>query len=113
MLEALLVVLIILWFLGYVHIGGITVPDIVLFNINGRPITLWELLILAVVSWVISILPSPFRQIAGVMLVLWILSTLGIIAFANLSSILVIAIIAGVIIYIIGGSGYRHHDVVE
>jgi len=102
MLAILLVVLIILFFLGYIHIGNLTIPDITLFSLNGRPITLWNILILLVISWALSILPSPLREIAGVLLVLWILSVLGIIAVAGFSQIIVIAIIVGIILALLG-----------
>jgi hypothetical protein len=99
MLAALLLILIVLWFLGYIHIEGLTIPDIVLFSINGHPITLWSILILLVVSWAISILPTPFRQIVAVLLVIWILAVLGILAISGiaLANILVIAMIIGII----------------
>jgi hypothetical protein len=99
MIGALILVLIVLWFLGYVRVGGLTIPDVVLFSINGQPITLWSILILIIVSWAISILPTPFREIAGVLLILWILSVLGILAIAGiaLANFLVIAIIVGLI----------------
>ncbi len=97
MLGLIIVILIILWVFGYVNIIGF-IPDLVLFNINGQPITLWNLLILAVVSWAISILPSPIREIAAVLLLLWILSVLGILAFGGLSSLLVVAIIVGLVL---------------
>ncbi|MDO8503867.1 MAG: hypothetical protein Q7S60_04240 [bacterium] len=102
MLGALLVVLIILWFLGYLKVDGLTIPDFVLFSINGRPITLWNVLTLVVIAAVIGVLPSPFREIAGVLLILLALSTLGILAFSGLSSMLVIAIIAGLVLYLLG-----------
>lgn len=99
MIAALIVILAVLWFFGYVHIGGINLPDFVLFTINGHEVTLWNLLILIVVTTAIGILPGPFRIVAGVLLVLWILSVLGIISIAGigLSSILVFAIIVGLI----------------
>ena len=102
MLEALLVILIILWFAGYLRVGAFPIPDLSLFNINGQPITLWSILILLVISSVIGVLPSPFREIAGVLFILWILSVLGILAFGGLSSMLVIAIIMGLILYLVG-----------
>ncbi len=97
MLGLIIIILIILWIFGYVNIIGF-IPDLVLFNINGQPITLWSILILAVVSWAISILPSPIREIAAVLLLLWVLSILGILAFGGLSSLLVVAIIVGLIL---------------
>lgn len=99
MITALILVLIVLWFLGYVRLDGLTIPDIVLFSINGQPITLWSVLILIIVAWAIGILPSPFREIAGVLLILWVLSVLGILAIGGLAlaNILVVAIIVGLI----------------
>jgi|SRR5258708_6561512 len=101
MLITIVIILIILWFLGYAPLQGITIPNVDLFSINNHPITLYNLLILFVVAWAIGILPSPFRQIASILLLLWVLSILGIIAFAGLSSILVIAIILGLIFSIV------------
>lgn len=103
MIAALVIILIILWFFGYVHISAFPVPDLQLFVINGQPITLWNILILLVIAGIIGILPSPFREIGGVLLILWILSVLGILAITGLSSILVLAIIIGLVVYLLGG----------
>jgi hypothetical protein len=102
MIALLLVVLIVLWFLGYIHIDGLTIPDFTLFTINGHTITFINLLTFLVISVIVGVLPSPFRQIAGVALLLWVLSVLGILAFAGLSSLIVIAIILGLIAYVLG-----------
>lgn len=102
MLEALLVILIILWLGGYLRIDGLSIPDLQLFTLNNQPITLWNILILLVLCALIGALPSPFRQIAGVLLILWILSILGILALGGLSSMLVIAIIVGLVLYLFG-----------
>lgn len=103
MIGIVLVVLIALWFLGYIRIQGLPpIPDIQLFVINGRPITLWDLLILLVIGWAIGVLPSPLRQIAGVLLLLWILATLGILSIAGLPSIIVIAVIIGLVLALLG-----------
>jgi hypothetical protein len=97
MVPFLILVLIVLWILGYVNISGL--PDVTLFMINGQPITLWNILILAVVGWAIGILPTPFREISGVLLVLWVLSVLGILSIAGvaLASMFILAIIIGLI----------------
>lgn len=93
MLVAIIFILIILWFLGYVPISGISLPNFVLFSINNRSVTLWEVLILIVVGWAISILPKPLQAVASVLLILWVLSVLGILAIAGLSNVMVLLII--------------------
>jgi len=100
MLTAIVIILIILWFLGYAPISGINIPDISLFTINNHTVTLWELLILMVIGWAIGILPRPFQTIASILLVLWVLSVLGIVAIAGLPNIIVLVIILGLIISI-------------
>lgn len=104
MLIAILLILIVLWFFGYMPLGNISVPNTVLFSINNHPITLWNVLILLAVGWALSILPSPFREIASVLLLLWVLSVIGILAIAGLSNILIIAIILGFAFYVFSGS---------
>ena len=103
MLAFLLVLLVILWFLGYVQISTFAIPDTTLFAINGHPITLWNLLIFLVIAAIVGVLPGPFRAVAGVFLVLWVLAVLGILAFTGLSNILVVAVIVGLLAYLIGG----------
>lgn len=103
MILLIVIILIILWLLGYAPISGFNIPDITLFAINGYPITLWNILTLAVIGWAISILTSPFREIASVILILWILSVIGILAISGLPSILVITIIIGLVAFLLKG----------
>ncbi len=97
MLIAIVIILIVLWLLGYAPVTGISIPNIVLFTINNHPVTLWEILILAVIAWAIGILPRPFQSVASILLLLWVLSVLGILAIAGLSNIIVLVIIVGLI----------------
>jgi hypothetical protein len=97
MVIAIVIILAILWFIGYIPISGISIPNLVLFTVNNHPITLWNILILLVVAWAIGILPRPFQAVASVLLLLWILSVLGILAIAGLSSIIVLVIIVALI----------------
>ncbi|HUD05120.1 MAG TPA: hypothetical protein VMR59_03980 [Patescibacteria group bacterium] len=97
MIIAIVIILAILWFLGYIPVSGISIPNLVLFTINNHPITLWNILILLVVGWAIGILPRPFQAVASVLLLLWILSVLGIFAITGLSSIIVLVIIVALI----------------
>ncbi len=101
MIEVLLLLLIVLWLTGNIHISGFTIPHMILFRINGQPITLVNLLIFILILWAIGILPSPFREIAGVLFVLWLLALFGFIAIAGLSNLLVIAIIVGIVVAIL------------
>lgn len=102
MITAILLVLVLFWLLGY---GPFAILHLVLFKFNGLNINLWDILIFLVFIWLVGALPSPFRQIAIVFILIWILSLLGIIAVAGLSNILVIAVIVGVLLYIISGGG--------
>jgi hypothetical protein len=110
MIITILAILIILWFLGYTPIGGINIPNVTLISINNHAITLWNVLILLAILWGISILPRPFREIASVLLLLWVLSVIGILAIAGLSNILVIAIIVGFAIYIFQGALTKNNN---
>jgi hypothetical protein len=100
MLVALVIILIILWLLGYAPISTVFVPNPVLLSINNHAVTLWELLILIAISWAIGILPRPLQIVATILLVLWVLSVLGILAIAGLANIIVLVIIFGLIISI-------------
>jgi hypothetical protein len=102
MLITVLVLLVVLWLLGYIHIPTLTIPDISLFAVNGHVVTLVETLIFFVIVLAVGILPTPLRQIGYAIVVLWVLSTLGIIAIAGLSAILVLAIIVGLIAALLG-----------
>ncbi|MDP3758703.1 MAG: hypothetical protein Q8Q86_03215, partial [Candidatus Daviesbacteria bacterium] len=72
----------------------------VLFGINNHAVTLWEILILAVIGWAIGILPRPLQAVATALLLLWVLATLGIFAIAGLPNIIVLVIIVGLILSI-------------
>ena len=98
MAGIIILILILLYFFGYIQIPGLIIPNPLLFSFSGHGITLVNLLIFLVILWAIGILPSPLRQIAMVLVVLWLLSILGIIAIAGLSHIFVIAIVIGLLI---------------
>lgn len=103
MIGLILGILGVLWVLGYVRFQGMPdIPDYPLFLINGYPVRFWELLILVVIGFAITVIPSPFKQIAGVLLLIWILSTIGILAIPGLASIIVLAIIGGLVLMLLG-----------
>ena len=98
MIGFLFIVLLVLYFLGYIQIPGLTIPNPFLFTINGHPISLVTLLIFLAILWAIGVLPSPLRQIAMVLVLLWILSTLGILAVAGLSNLIIVVILVGLVV---------------
>ena len=100
MLITIIIILTVLWILGYSPLSGVSIPNIGLFPINNHMVTLWEVLILMVITWAISILPRSFQTIASILLFLCILSVLGIFAFAGLPNIIVIIIIAALVLSI-------------
>ena len=102
MLITLLVLLVVLWIFGYIHIPNFTLPDLGLFSINGHVVTLLEVLIFFVIVSAVGVLPSPLRQIGFAIALLWVLSTLGVIAVAGLASLLVIAIAVGLVAALLG-----------
>ena len=103
MLALIIILLIVLWYLGYIQITALPFLNNVLFVVNAHAITVWEILVLLVIAWAVGVLPSPLRQIAGVLLILWILATLGFIAVAGFASIVIIAIIVGLIFFFLEG----------
>lgn len=103
MTIAVLIFLILLWVLGYINIPYISINNIVLFDLLGKAITLYDILIFALMVWLIDLLPWPFRGLAGVVLALWLLAFFGIIAIAGLSQIIVLALIVGLIAYLLSG----------
>jgi hypothetical protein len=100
MIQAVLVLIIVFWLLGLVQIPYI---HTVLFRLVGHAVTLQDLLLFFLIMWALGILPSPFREIGIILFLLWILSTLGIIAIAGFSHLLILAIIIGIVIAIFRG----------
>jgi len=105
MLGFVLFLLIVLSFFGYIKIPQFPFLNLVLFHLNGRPVTVHNLLTFFVIMWLIGILPSPFRQIAMAILVIWILSVVGVLAIAGLSQIILFALVLGLVVYLFGGLG--------
>ena len=104
MIFGLLVILLLLWVLGFLSIPAI--PDLFLFTINGHTISMWNVLTFLVLLLVVIVLPSPFREISLVLFILWILATLGVIGFIGFPSLILIAVIAGIIIHLFRRRSY-------
>ena len=59
MLIGLVIILIILWYFGYISVGNVNVPNISLFTINGQTFTLWNLFILLVIGAIVGVTSQP------------------------------------------------------
>ena len=105
MIGFLLLVLVVLYFLGYVHLPALPISDIVLFNLFGRAISLYDVLIFLVIIYLVDLLPNPFRDIAAVLLVLYLLSFFSIVTIFGFTNVIVLVIIFGLIYYFLTG----HH----
>lgn len=102
MLTLILILLVFFWLTGYISAPWLFFPSIVLFYINGRPVTLWNTFIIIILLWAISILPQPLKNIVSIMLIFWILSLLGIIIFTGFSNLILTILILGLILHLIG-----------
>lgn len=100
MLALVLAIIIVLWFLGIVQINSFTIPHIKLFTLNGHTITLVNMLIFFAILWLIELLPSPFRQIAFVLMIFYALSVLGFIVIAGFSNVIIVALVIGAVLSI-------------
>ena len=99
MITLILLILILLWLFGYSPFQLFPLPNLVLFH-GARDITLWDLLVFGVILWLIGLLPRPFREVAIVALILWVVSSLGLIAISGFSNILILVLIVALIVYI-------------
>ncbi len=102
MLVILLLVLVILWFLNYLGLPSIPL-GLIIFTFLGVSITLYQLLIFLIILAFVGLLPSPLRQIAVFLLLLWLLTIFGLITVINLSDLVVFAVIFGIVYYLIAG----------
>lgn len=96
MIEAILIVLVLLWLLGFVNIpllNAVIIGNLTLFNI----------LIIALIAYLIfSIAPGILRAILGIALLIYILAALGIIAVGGLTNIVVLAVVVALVLYVFG-----------
>ena len=102
MLIALLLVLVILWALGFLRIGDLDFLRVPAITIDGRVVTLLDILVALTVIFVIAALPGPLGIAAGILLILWLLSVLGLIAIEGvpLSTLIILVIILALLFHI-------------
>jgi len=90
MLQTILVIFILLWLLGFIHISFFAIP---LFG----AFTLQNLLYLVIILFLISLLPGIFRTIVIILLILWLLSTFGFFFIGGFGHIILLILIIVVI----------------
>src|SRR5690242_11555391 len=78
MLGLILGLLFILWIFGFLHLPLL---NWTLFSISSHPFSLQSMLMLALLIWVILMLPGLLRTIAIILLIFWFISMLGIFSF--------------------------------
>jgi len=96
----ILLLMVLLYFYGYVQIPGITVPNPTLFTIHSQPISLASFLIFIAILWTISVLPPVFRIIGTILLAAWILTEFGFVVIAGLSNFIAITMIVGLCVLV-------------
>ena len=96
----ILLLIVLLYFYGYVQIPGLTVPNPTLFTIHNQPVSLAVFLIFFAILWAISSLPSVLRIIGIILLVAWTLTELGFVVIAGLSNFIAITIIVALFVII-------------
>lgn len=94
----LIAVVVVLWLLNIIRIPWLTMPHFTAFTIGGFSVTIERLLIMAIVAWLASSLGSPFRQILWAFAILWLLSILGLVVIGNMTMLVVIAVVVGLIL---------------
>jgi len=98
MAGIILLLMVLLYFYGYVQIPGITVPNPTLFTIHNQPVSLAAFLIFFAILWTISVLPPVLRIIGMILLVAWTLTELGFVVIAGLSNFIAIAMIVALFV---------------
>lgn len=93
MSNLVIALLVLFWILGYIQIPGLVIPNPTIFIINGYAVSLVDILIFGLIIWALEILPKGLREVAFVLLILWVLSTLGIVAIAHLGSMIILALL--------------------
>src|SRR5258708_959131 len=98
MLRVLLIIFIVFWLLGFIHISFFSFP---LLAFGAGIFTLQSLIFLIIILFLISMLPGIFRIVATILLFLWLLSTFGFLLIGGLGHIILLILIIVVIFSIV------------
>ena len=97
----IIAIVVALWLLGVINIPWLTMPHFPIFSVLGYSVTIQRLLIFGIVIWLASSLGSPFRQILWVFIILWLLSTIGIIGAIATGTLILVSIVVGLILSVV------------
>jgi hypothetical protein len=103
MLIALILVLMILWALGFLQIVNVDFLRVAIANVGGRAVTILDALIGLSIVMVAVALRGPLGIAVGVLLVLWGLSVVGIVVVEGipLNALLVLVLIVGLVVHVL------------
>ena len=101
MAGIILLLMVVLYFYGYMQIPGLSVPNPTLFIIHGQMVSLSSFLIFFAILWTITVLPPVLRIIGIILLAAWTLTELGFVVIAGLSNFLTIAVIIALLVIIL------------
>jgi len=104
MVPLIVVILVIIWILGYSPLEVKAISELAAFYINGKPITFLNIVFLLTTLYFVSIIPRPFKQIGLVVAALWVAALLGYVSIPWLEPGMGVVIIIGLIFYAIGGA---------
>jgi hypothetical protein len=97
-MAEIIAIVVALWLQGIINIPWLTMPNFPVFSILGYSLTIQRLLIIIIVVWLAMSIGSPFRQMIWVFLILWLLSTLGIITIGGMGLLIVVSIVVGLVL---------------
>ena len=100
-MAELIAALVVLWLLGIIRIPWLSMPHFPVFSIMGFSVTIERILIFLIVLWLATSMGSPFRQILWAFVILWLLSILGLVVIGNMTMLVVIAVVVGLVLSII------------
>jgi len=97
-MAEIIAIIVVLWLLGIIKIPFLMMPHFPTLNIFGFSLTIEKILIMAAFVWIASSLGGLIGKIVWVLVVLWLLSTLGVIVISGLSNLLVIGVVVGILL---------------
>jgi hypothetical protein len=97
-IKWLIVLLIVLWLAGLIHIP---VFNTAIFHVFGRPFTIHHLLIILIVGYVIRFLPGMLQTAVAILLILWLVSTFFIVSLGGFANLFILILIIAILFSIL------------